>query len=105
MERQIRRRVDEPRRERAPGGSEPAAAPPEPQPQGIQVIFGPIAQPFDFEGMSVGAARGLLQHALNIPPGAAALVNGNPVDPERDLVAGDTLEFVRLAGEKGSAAA
>jgi hypothetical protein len=37
----------------------------------------------------------------NIAPTVTALVNGDPVDAEHRLRAGDALEFARPAGEKG----
>jgi hypothetical protein len=51
--------------------------------------------------MSVADVRGLLQGPYNIPPQAAALVNGEPVGAAHQLAAGDVLEFARASGEKG----
>jgi hypothetical protein len=51
--------------------------------------------------MSVADVRGLLQGPYNIPPQAAALVNGEPVGAAHQLAANDVLEFARASGEKG----
>jgi hypothetical protein len=67
----------------------------------VQVIWGPIAENMAVGGMSVGDVRGLLQGPYNIPPQAAALVNGEPVGGSHRLAVGDVLEFARASGEKG----
>ena len=67
----------------------------------VQVIWGPIAESMAVGGMSVADVRGLLQGPYNIPPQAAALVNGEPVGAAHQLAAGDVLEFARASGEKG----
>jgi hypothetical protein len=71
-------------------------------PATVQVIWGPIAEHMAIGGMTVGEARALLQRAYNIPPQAAALVNGHRVPATRRLTAGEVLEFARQAGEKGA---
>jgi hypothetical protein len=71
-------------------------------PATVQVIWGPIAEHMALGGMTVGEARVLLQRAYNIPPQAAALVNGHRAPATRRLAAGEVLEFARQAGEKGA---
>ena len=74
-------------------------------PASVQVIFGPMADRMDVQGMTVGEAYGLLRHTLNLPDGnVTALVNGEESNGDRRLQAGETLEFVRIAGEKGGRA-
>ena len=51
--------------------------------------------------MSVGEVLRMLQAPFNIAPAVTALVNGDPVDGEHRLEAGDELEFTRPGGEKG----
>ena len=53
-------------------------------------------------GKSVSEVRQSLREPLNIDPRALALVNGRDVAASYILKQGDQLEFVRLAGEKGS---
>ena len=107
MERQRRARREEPRRviprpEAADSSAGTAAAP---APAAVQVIFGPVAQSMDLQSMSVGDAYNLLQHTLNIPTAqVTALVDGQEADASRILELGQTLEFVRMAGEKGARA-
>lgn len=52
-------------------------------------------------GKTVAQVRKQVAQALNIPDGVEALVGGKNVGPRRMLKAGDTLEFVKLAGNKG----
>jgi hypothetical protein len=81
----------------------PVAAPiAAPLAETVQVIWGPIAENMAVGGMSVGDVRGLLQGPYNIPPQAAALVNGERVGAGHQLAAGDVLEFARASGEKGA---
>lgn len=53
-------------------------------------------------GKSVGEVRQALKEPLNIDTRALALVNGREAAASYLLKEGDQLEFVRLAGEKGS---
>jgi hypothetical protein len=75
-----------------------------PVPPTVQVIWGPMVDAMSVAGMSVAEVRALLQGPYNIPAHAAAVVNGSPERADRRLEAGDVLEFVRLAGEKGACA-
>jgi sulfur carrier protein ThiS len=67
----------------------------------VQVIWGSMTETLELAAMSVGDVFRMLQAPLNIAPAVAALVNGDPVDGEYQLQAGDELEFTRPAGEKG----
>lgn len=104
MER-LRRRVDDTPQEetlaRPPIAPPPATAPVAASAT-VQVIWGPIAEHIAVAGMTAAEARALLQGPYNIAPHANMLVNGAPVSRTQRLAAGDTLEFVRLAGEKGA---
>ena len=71
-------------------------------PATVQVIWGPMVEPMAVGRMTVGEVRALLQRAYNIPAHAATLVDGRRVTAQHRLTAGETLEFVRMAGEKGA---
>jgi hypothetical protein len=70
----------------------------------VQVIWGPFTEALEVGGMTAAEVFRLLRDPYNIAPGAAIHVNGALADPNQRLRAGDTLEFVRGAGEKGAAA-
>ena len=67
----------------------------------VQVIWGPLMDDLDIGGMSVGEVATLLRDPYHLAPGAIATVNGAEADSSTRLTQGDTLEFVRAAGEKG----
>jgi hypothetical protein len=73
------------------------------QPRGgqVKVSYGVHSLEAAIAGKSVGEVRQALKEPLNIDPRALALVNGRDVAASHILKAGDQLEFVRLAGEKG----
>lgn len=74
------------------------------QPGGnVHVIWGSMSESLELGDLSVGDAYRMLQAPFNIAPAVVALVNGDPVDADHMLQAGDELEFARPAGEKGSA--
>jgi hypothetical protein len=54
-----------------------------------------------FSGMTVAELREEVSEDLNIPAGAEARLNGNRTDNDAQVSDGDTLEFVKVAGEKG----
>ena len=54
-----------------------------------------------FDGKTVESVKGELREILNIPDGADVLVNGAGAGCGTSLRAGDELEFVKPAGEKG----
>ena len=72
------------------------------QPGSVQVIWGSMTENLDLTDMNVGDVFRMLRAPFNIAPAVVALVNGNPVDANHSLNAGDELEFTRPAGEKGA---
>ena len=73
------------------------------RPGTVQVISGASVQAFPIAGMRVEHARGLLGTILRLDPQGPVLVNGRPVSSTHRLEAGDILELVHHAGEKGAA--
>jgi len=68
----------------------------------VKVIHGSNEELFDgLVGYQVGTVERSLMEAFNIPPGALAFVNGEPVAREYRLQANETLEFVLPVGVKG----
>ena len=67
----------------------------------VEVVFGAESTTLDLSGHKVQDVRDTLKHVLNIPNDAQARVNGNLVDGEYVLQANETLEFVKVAGQKG----
>ena len=67
----------------------------------VTVISGAHLQSFPLAGMPVTQARVLMEQLMSLHPDAPMLVNGSQVGSEYALQAGDTLEFVHHAGEKG----
>jgi len=78
-----------------------AAAPTKPESQ-VRVLYGVHAIEANLAGRAVGDVRQALRQALNISPQAVAVVDGREVEESVLLQAGQQLEFVRLAGEKGT---
>ena len=94
---------------REPGEQQPARppdplGPPGPGVRNVRVIWGPLVQEVQLQDMTVGQAYRVLQAPFNIQAGVEVRVNGEPCDSERQLEAGDTLEFVHKPGEKGARA-
>jgi hypothetical protein len=71
-------------------------------PETVNVHCGAFADAMAVGGMTVADVRRLLQRPHNIPLHAHAFVNGDPVEDTYRLASGDTLEFAREAGEKGT---
>jgi hypothetical protein len=67
----------------------------------VRILYGVHSLEADLAGRTVGDIRQALRQALNISPQAVALVDGREVQETFMLLAGQQLEFVRLAGEKG----
>jgi len=67
----------------------------------VEVVYGAEAQILAISGHNVQDVRDYLKHVLNIPADAQARVNGNLVDGNYVLLENDTLEFVKVAGQKG----
>jgi hypothetical protein len=73
-----------------------------PQPQNqVRVLYGVHSLEASLAGRTVADVRQALRQALNISPQAMAIVDGREVEESAILLAGQQLEFVRLAGEKG----
>lgn len=69
----------------------------------VAIVHGIHRLTLPLAGRAVGGVRHALAPVLNIGPDAMAVVNGAPVGEDYLLAPDDHLEFVRLAGEKGSA--
>ncbi len=67
----------------------------------VRVLYGVHSLEANLAGRTVSDVRQTLRQALNISPQAVAVVDGREVEAGFILVAGQQLEFVRLAGEKG----
>lgn len=67
----------------------------------VQVTWGALIDDLEVAGMTVGEVQALLQAAYNIAPGVGVNVNGVEAGADTILATGDSLEFVRAAGEKG----
>jgi len=67
----------------------------------VRVLYGVHAIEASLAGRTVADVRQALRQALNISPQAVAVVDGREVEEGFVLLAGQQLEFVRLAGEKG----
>lgn len=68
----------------------------------VHVRCGVYELSLELAGRSIAELRRDLGQALSIDPQAVALVNGNRATEDRQLTAGDRVEFVRTAGQKGS---
>ncbi len=68
----------------------------------VRIIYGVHSLEVNIGGRSVGEVRTQLRQALNIGPRAIAVVDGREVMESYILQSGEVLEFVRLAGEKGT---
>lgn len=53
-------------------------------------------------GKTIADVREQLADVLNIPDSAQVRVNGSPAEEEDTIADGATVEFVKVAGEKGS---
>ena len=67
----------------------------------VRVLYGVHSLEADLAGRTVADVRQALRQALNISPQAVAVVDGREAEEGVILLAGQQLEFVRLAGEKG----
>jgi hypothetical protein len=84
-----------------PGRGPDDAALPGPA-SGVLVTYGPSQETLELEGLTVMQAFELLRQPFHVAPEANVIVNGRPASPDQQLVRGDSLEFVRLSGEKGA---
>ena len=67
----------------------------------VQITWGALIQDLDVVGMTVGEVQAEVADAYNMAPGVHVNVNDVEADMNTVLHAGDALEFVRAAGEKG----
>jgi len=67
----------------------------------VEVMYGAESQELAIAGHTVSDVRSHLKHVLNIPADAQARVNGELKDGDYVLLENDTLEFVKVAGQKG----
>jgi len=67
----------------------------------IQVSCGAASGKFPVIGKTVGAVAEFLREVLNVDRLAEGMVNGDKVEGSYVLKEGDTLEFLKPAGQKG----
>ena len=67
----------------------------------VEVIHGVYAHSLPLGGMTVAQARAELADRMNMDPEATAVIDGNHVPEDTILNEGNTLNFVKHAGEKG----
>jgi hypothetical protein len=65
------------------------------------VTHGPFAEQLPVSEMTVSQVRSRFRDRLDIHPEAMAMLDGSPVDDATTVRAGQTLMFIRQAGEKG----
>ena len=68
----------------------------------VLVAHGPYAEALPVAGMSTAQVRRRFENLLDIHPQGIAVLDGVPVDDETLVQAGQTLIFMRRAGEMGS---
>lgn len=68
----------------------------------VRVMHGCRDQQMSIAGQRIGDQREKLRSFLNFDEQATALINGEEVDDDYVLKKSDTLEFLKLAGDKGS---
>ena len=109
QEHQQRAQVEKRRRSNKPQHRQPAGLPPENDAQPntggdgtVHLTWGPLTENLDLAGMNVGEVYRLLRQPYRLAPEVRVNVNGSEADADTRLEAGDSLEFVRLAGEKGA---
>ena len=83
------------------GGSIFDSAPPLPENKNVSVASGPYAEELPIAGMSVGEVRRRFKDRFDIDEKSQGIVNGKSADEDVILKAGESLMFVRHAGEKG----
>jgi hypothetical protein len=67
----------------------------------VTVTHAPYMEQLPVAEMTVSQVRSRFRDRLDIHPEAMAVLDGNPVDDATTVRAGQTLTFVRQAGEKG----
>jgi len=68
----------------------------------IRISCGASSGDFDVAGRSVGSVAVFLKSILNIPTMSKGIVDGKEVADKHVLTAGETLEFIKPAGDKGN---
>ena len=68
----------------------------------VTLISGANEQQLPLEGRTVQAVRDAFSDIFNIPAGAVATVDGEAVDGDYELEAGETLRFSNELAEKGA---
>jgi len=88
------------------GTGSPGATDPAPDVAGagdsVHVIHGPLTMDLALAGMTVAQARELLRSSLHLSDELDIVVDGDDATSDTRLARGNTLEFVRRAGEKGA---
>lgn len=84
------------------GGSIFDTAPGLPENKNVSVSSGPYAEELPVAGMSVGEVRRRFSDRFDIDSQSQAIVNGNVAKETDTLKVGESLMFVRHAGEKGA---
>src|SRR5687767_10076779 len=84
-----------------PGGDGPAA---DSDPTMVTVSHWPYCERLPVARMTVAAVRDRYRERFDIDPQSSATLDGNEVDGETVIEAGQVLMFVRRAGEKGASA-
>ena len=65
------------------------------------VTHAPFTEELPVAEMTISQVRSRFRDRLDIHPEAMAMLDGNPVDDATTVQAGQTLMFIRQAGEKG----
>jgi hypothetical protein len=69
----------------------------------VRLIAGADVQDLPLAGRLVGEARTVARNMFAVAAAAVAIVDGERVEDDHVLAAGQTLEFVKYAGQKGAA--
>jgi len=69
----------------------------------VTVCHGPYAEQLPVAGETVSRVRSLYADRFDLDPQSQAVIDGRPVEDDVRIEAGQSLVFVRRAGEKGTA--
>jgi hypothetical protein len=67
----------------------------------VTVYHGPYAEELPVVGQTVGRIRALFGDRFDLDPESQAVIDGRAVEDDYRIEAGQSLVFVRRAGEKG----
>ena len=67
----------------------------------VTVACGPYVEPLPVGNMTVSEVRARYRDRFDIDPESQAILNGQEVGDDTRIDAGQTLAFIRRAGEKG----